>query len=113
MDVAAMQHFKDCYDELASKLREAKRAFKAVLLHLKKTPRSYLSSSDRRALKQLRAFWAGPPMRHTQKELYDIKPLHVLNGRKGSVKPLWDAYIEAIMAARCMTLYMAHRFHHA
>jgi hypothetical protein len=112
MEVSDALHFEECYTKLTGSMRRAKRAFKAVMLHLKtKSPRGFLSSSDRKALKQLRVFWSGSPMRHTQKDLYAIKEFHVLNGRhKASVAPLWTAYIEEIMGARTMCVYMAERF---
>lgn len=103
------KRFREMYGRLQSKVREAKRAFKAVVIHLNEH-KTTLSPEDRAALKHLTVFWRGDPMRHTQQAFYDIKPHHRLNGRKGPVKPLWDAYIEPLMDARCLMMGMAHEF---
>ena len=97
------------YRSLEEKIRDAKAAFEQVVIHLDKN-RIDLSNEDRDALKQLKVFWSGNPLRHNQMAFHAIKAYHRLNGREGTVKSLWDAYIRPLMEARCMMMGMAHEF---
>lgn len=101
--------FHSMFSRLEGNIRAAKAAFRQVILHLNKN-RIDLSPEDRAALKHLTEFWRGDPMRHNEPAFHDIKPFHRLNGREGSFKPLWEAYLMPLMEARCLMIAMAHEF---
>lgn len=107
-----MKTASECYEELKTTLARAKRAFRAVVVHLNDHPTpGLLSDTDRVAIGKLITFWRGDPLRHQVDDFYDIKPLHVLNRSSypdPEIERLWLAYIEPVMAARCTMIHLAN-----